>query len=177
MKTAKQYMLESLEAFGKLFQLPDPTPEYLETIQMALRSHKWKLSQFINALNALTQDERYAEASRFGKYPTIYDYLRIDRQIRSKNFYDALSSYLSGNWWKREIVLELATPAQMNAIESAGGLKKLYERANNDLPTPVYKLVDVVAQNESEAPTKTITTAMRIGAIKPIKQIMQQPVS
>lgn len=166
MKTPKQQMLASLEAFGKLFQLPSPTPDYLEAIQTVLKFHNWDIDQFNNALNALTQDDKYAEISRFGKYPTIHDYLRVDKQIKSAPFYQALSRYMSGSWWEKDTILELATPQQMNAIEISGGLSKLYERANGEMATPIYKLIDIVAQNESEAPSDAIDNSHRIG--KPI---------
>ena len=39
------------------------------------------------------------------------------------------------------------------------------------MPTPVYKLVDIVAENESEAPTELIDTGHRIGAPTTLKQI------
>lgn len=174
MKTAKQHMLESLEAFGKLFQLPRPTADYLETIQIALRSHNWKLSQFNNALNMLTQDAEYAETARFGKYPTIYDYLRIDKQTKSAPFYNALSKYLSGDWWEKENVMKLATTEQANALLLSGGLNNLYERATGEIKTPVYKLVDIVTRNENESPEELIDTQHRIGQPTAMAQIMAE---
>lgn len=174
MKTAKQHMLESLEAFGKLFQLPRPTPEYLETIQIALRANKWMLSDFNNALNQLTQDESYAETARFGKYPTIYDYIRIKKQTKSAEFYKKLGSYLSGNWWEKETLLQIATPEQRNAITLSGGLENLYKRATSEIATPVYKLLDFVSKNEDESPTEIIDLEHRMDGPQPIKQIISK---
>ena len=174
MKTAKQYMLEYLEAFGKMFNLPEPEAAYLETIQEALHVKGWKLSEFSAVLNALTIDDKYAESARFGKYPMLYDYLRIKKRIDSKEFYDSLSAYLSGCWWEKETVLALATPEQSNALLAAGGLSRLYDRATGDIPTPVNKLIDIVAEHEEEAPTQTIDTSHRIGAPNSLKQIILQ---
>lgn len=174
MKTARQYITEALIKFGRLFQLPEPQAEYVDAIHNALHAKKWKLSTFMDVLNSMTTDQNYAETARFGKYPTIYDYLRIEKQRKSANFYQVLTSYLGGNWWEKEIVLELATEQQINAITMAGGLENLYNRATSDTPTPVYKIVDIVAQNETESPEQLIDTSHRIGQTTPIAQIMAQ---
>lgn len=168
---ATEMIINLFTKFGVLYQLPAPDPEYVIAVQEYLSAHKWKLSELNGALNALLKDEKYAETARFGKYPAISDFFRVKQQIDSKPFYDALSSYLSGNWWEKDDILALATPEQMNAIETSGGLSKLYERANGEMATPVYKLVDIVAQNESEAPTETIDNSHRIGAPQTLKQI------
>lgn len=173
-KTAKQKMMESLIAFGKLYQLPMPSADYLETLQTALRAYKWRLSDFNNVLNQLVKDDTYAEIARFGKYPTIHDFLRIKQRLDSKPFYDALSAYLSGAWWEKENVLALATPAQSNALLLAGGLQNLYGRATGDISTPVYKLIDVVAAKESEAPEELIDVGHRIGAPASLQQITKK---
>ena len=172
MKTPKQIMLEHLEIFGKMFNLPAPDTTYLETIQQALHVKGWKVSEFLAVLNALTTDDKYAESARFGKYPMMYDYLRIKKRIDSKDFYDSLAAYLSGCWWEKETVLALATPEQSNALIAAGGLSRLYERATGDIPTPVHKLLDIVSEHEEEAPSITIDTDHRIGAPQTIKQII-----
>ena len=174
MKTARQYMTEALVIFGKHFQLPTPEPEYIESIQEALRSRAWKLSDFMGVLNHLETDDKYAESARFGKYPMLYDYLRIKKRIDSKDFYDSLSAYLSGCWWEKETVLALATPEQSNALIAAGGLSNLYQRATGDMPTPVTKLVDIVADHEEESPSQTIDTSHRIGKTEPLKQIISK---
>ena len=158
--------------FGILSQLPTPDPEYVVSIQEYLSAQKWRLTDLSNVLNVLLKDEKYAESAKFGKYPTIHDFLRIKQRFDSKEFYDALSSYLSGNWWEKDNVLALVSPAQANAIMQAGGLSNLYQRATSDMPTPVYKLVDVVAENESEVPTELIDTEHRIGSPTTLKQIM-----
>lgn len=163
-KTVKQRMMESLIAFGKMYQLPMPTADYLETLQAALHAYKWRLSEFNNVLNLLLKDDKYAEFARFGKYPTIHDYLRIKQRINSKPFYDSLSAYLSGDWWEKDNVLALASPAQATAIMQAGGLTTLYQRATSDRAIPVYKLVDIVAENESATPTEATDTGHRLGA-------------
>lgn len=173
-KTSRQYITEALIRFGRLFQLPEPQAEYVDAIHNALHTQKWKLSTLLNVLNRLSTDQAYAETARFGKYPTIYDYLRIEKQLKSANFYQVLTSYLSGNWWEKETIFELATEQQENAITLAGGLENLYNRATSDIPTPVYKLVDIVAQNESEAPEQLIDTSHRIGQPTPMAQIMAQ---
>ena len=160
--------------FGILYQLPTPDPEYVVSIQEYLSGQKWRLSELGYVLNALLKDEKYAESARFGKYPTINDFLRINTQRESKSFYYALSSYLSGNWWEKDNVLALATPAQINAIMQAGGLSNLYQRATGDKSTPVYKLVDIIAENESEVPTELIDTDHRIGAPTTLKPIFKQ---
>lgn len=164
-------MLDYLEAFGKMFNLPAPDAEYLEVIQQALHVKGWKLSDFSTVLNALTTDDKYAESARFGKYPMLYDYLRIKKRIDSKDFYDALSAYLSGCWWEKETVLALATPEQSNALLSAGGLSRLYERATSDIPTPVHKILDIVAEHEEDAATELIDTTHRIGKPTSLAQI------
>lgn len=171
-KTVKQRMLESLIAFGRLFQLPPPQADYFETLRAALHNYSWRLSEFNEVLNILVKDEKYIEFARFGKYPLISDYLRIRQQLKSKPFYDSLSAYLSGCYWEKENILALASPAQKNAILQAGGLENLYQRATGDMPTPVYKLVDIVAENESEAPTELIDTDHRIGAPTTMKKII-----
>lgn len=179
-KTVKQKMLESLIAFGKMYQLPTPSADYLETLQAALHSDtqngqpKWRLHDFHKVLNLLLRDDKYAECARFGRYPTVHDFFRIRKQIDSNDFYTALSMYLSGAWWEKDRVLSLASPAQANAIMQAGGLSCLYERAHGDIPTPVYKLVDMIAQNESEAPTEIIDTEHRIEKPQTLKQITQE---
>lgn len=172
MKTPKQIMLEHLEMFGKMFNLPAPDATYLETIQQALHVKGWKISEFLAVLNALTTDDKYAESARFGKYPMLYDYLRIKKRIDSKDFYDSLAAYLSGCWWEKETVLALATPEQSNALIAAGGLSNLYQRASGDMPTAVTKLVDIVAEHEEESPSQTIDTSHRIGKTEPLKQII-----
>ena len=171
-KTIKQKMMESLIAFGKMYQLPTPSAEYLETLQAVLDAYKWRLSEFNNVLNQLLKDNKYADFARFGKYPTIHDFLRIKQMFVSKKFYDALGSYLSGNWWEKDNVIALASPTQTNAIMQAGGLENLYRRATGDMPTPVYKLIDVVAENESEVPTELIDTEHRICSPTTLKQII-----
>ena len=173
-KTTKQKMLESLEAFGRLFQLPSPPIEYFETLRTALHNYGWRLSEFNSVLNILVKDEKYAEIARFGKYPLISDYLRIRQQLKSKPFYETLSAYLSGCWWEKDNVLALASPAQENAIMMAGGLSNLYNRANSEKATPVYKLADIIAENESNAPTERIEITQRIGGPAPLQQITQK---
>lgn len=168
---ATKCVIDLFTKFGVLCQLSAPDPEYVIAIQEYLSIHHWKLSELNKVLNTLLKDEKYIETARFGKYPTINDLFRIKQQIDSKPFYDALSSYLSGNWWEKENILALATPEQMNAIATSGGLSKLYERANGEMATPVYKLVDIVAQNESESPTEIIDTTARIGAPVEFNQI------
>lgn len=172
-KTARQYMTELLIKFGYAFQLPEPQAEYIDTIYNALHENKWTIKEFANVLNILVSDTEYSKSARFGKYPILYDFLRIKKQIKSKDFYDTLSSYLSGEWWKKDEILAIATEAQMNAITTSGGLSKLYERANGEMSTPVYKLMDIVSRNESDSPTEIIGTDNRIGAPKTLKQITQ----
>ena len=171
-KTVKQKMLDSLEAFGKLFQLPPVPADYFETLRAALHNYGWRLSEFNAVLNILVKDEKYAETARFGKYPMISDYLRIKQLQQSKPFYDALSAYLSGCFWEKDNVLALASPAQENAIMMAGGLSGLYRRTKGDIPTPVYKLINIIAENEANAPTERIDNQHRIGAPISMKQIV-----
>ena len=171
-KTPKQYMTESLIKFGRLFQLPEPPAEYIDAIYNALHCYHWSLKQFVTVLNQLVNDPKYTETARFGKYPTLYDFLHTKTKLDSKPFYDALSAYLSGDWWAKDDVLALATTEQINAISAAGGLSKLYERANGEMATPVYKLVDIVSENETEAPVELIDTEHRIGGPVSMKQIM-----
>lgn len=174
-KTSRQYMTEFLIKFGRMFQLPEPPAEYIDAIYTALQGYNWTTNQFATVLNELLKDEKYTEQSaRFGKYPMISDYLRIKQRSESKPFYDALSLYLSGNWWAKDDVIALASPAQSNAILQAGGLSNLYQRATGEMPTPVYKLIDVVAENESEVPTELIDTEHRIGKPQSLKQITQE---
>lgn len=172
MQTPKQYVLLYLERFGKAFQLPSPSADYVETILMALHERNWKLSDFSKVLNTLLTDDKYAESARFGKYPMLYDFLRVKHRLESKDFYDSLAAYLSGCWWEKETVLALATPEQSNALIAAGGLSRLYERATGDIPTPIHKLLDIVSEHEEEAPNTTIDTDHRIGAPQTIKQII-----
>lgn len=170
-KTPKQYMTEYLISFGRMFQLPEPPAEYIDAIYNALHTYQWTLKQFATVLNQLIHDEKYAETARFGKYPTINDFIRIKKQTESRPFYEALSAYLSGAFWEKDNVIALATPTQQNAITLAGGLKNLYNRATGDVPTPIYKLVDIVANNESESPEELIDTQHRIGRPLTIQQI------
>lgn len=174
MKTARQYMTEYLISFGKMYQLNRPEPEYIETIQRALRTYGWKVSDFQKALKQLLQDDSYAELARFGKYPTIHDFLRVKQRLDSKPFYDALSAYLAGAWWEKETLLALATPAQSNALLLAGGLKNLYARATGDMSIPVYKLLDIVATKESENPTEPVDFSNRIGTTSSLQQITEK---
>lgn len=172
MKTVKQFMMEQLIVFGKLYQLPNvPSPEYLEALQVALRSYGWKLGDFRKVLSQLTQDDSYAETARFGKYPTIHDFLRVKKAMDSTPFYTALAAYLSGDWWEKENVKKLATPEQNNALVLAGGLNILFQRATGEKSTPVYKLVELVAKNELEAPLEKIDTTNRIGGPAAMYQI------
>lgn len=175
MKTPRQYMTELLIKFGRMFQLPEPPAEYVDAIYTALHGQNWTVKQFAIALNILVSDKNYTEQSaRFGKYPMISDFLRTKQKNDSKEFYNSLSAYLSGDWWEKENVLALASPAQANAILQAGGLSNLFQRATGDMPTPVYKLVDMIAENESEAPTELIDTDHRIGAPTTLKQISEE---
>lgn len=173
-KNIKQQMLESLIAFGKMYQLPTPSRDYFEVLRAVLHNYKWRLSEFNNALQMLLTDDRYADSARFGKYPTINDFLRVRQKLKSAAFYRALGEYLSGDGWKKDEVLSLATPEQKNALLTAGGLSNLYLRANGDVPTPIYKLVDIVVKNEMDAPTELIDTDHRIGTPMSFKQLMQQ---
>lgn len=157
--------------FGVLYQLPTPDPEYVVGIQEYLSVQGWRLSELSSVLNALVKDEKYAESAKFGKYPTINDFLRIKAQKDSQPFYESLTSYLSGCFWEKENVLKYASPAQANAIMMAGGLSNLYQRATGDMPTPVYKLVDIITEYEAEAPTEKIDTTHRIGGPATMKQI------
>lgn len=172
MKTSLQAVTEAFIKFGKLYQLDRPEPEYIDLVIEALRSHGWKVKDFMNTLNQLVHDDKYAECAKFGKYPTIHDFLRVKHRLESKDFYDSLAAYLSGCWWEKETVLALATPEQSNALIAAGGLSRLYERATADIPTPVHKLLDIVSEHEEEAPNTTIDTDHRIGAPQTIKQII-----
>ena len=165
-------IIDMFTKFGVLYQLPTPDPEYVVSIQEYLSADRWNLRELGGVLNALIKDEKYAESAKFGKYPTINDILRIKKRSDSKPFYDSLSAYLSGCYWEKENVLALASPAQANAILQAGGLSNLYQRATGDVPTPVYKLVDIVAENESAAPTERIDNEHRIGAPTTMKQII-----
>ena len=171
-KTTKQKMLDSLEAFGKLYQLPPVPVDYFETLRAALHNYGWHLSEFNAALNILVKDEKYAETARFGKYPTINDYIRVRQQSQSKPFYESLSAYLAGAWWEKDNVIALANPAQQNALLLSGGLSNLYARATGEKATPVYKLLEIVAENEAEAPVERIDTEHRIGGPVSMKQIM-----
>lgn len=170
-KTPKQLMMESFVMFGKMFQLPFPDPDYVEAVQIALRSYGWTIGDFKQVLNQLTRDDSYAETARFGKYPTIHDFLRIKKQFDSQPFYSALGAYLAGDWWAKDTIKQLATAEQANAIMLAGGLDNLYNRATGDKPTPVYKLVELVAKNEAEAPAERIDTTNRIGSPVAMAQI------
>lgn len=164
-------IIDMFTKFGVLCQLPAPDPEYVIAVQEYLSAHNWRLSELNSVLNALLKDEKYAETIRFNKYPTIPDFFRIKKKTDSKPFYDALSAYLSGCFWEKENVYALASPAQANAIMQAGGLENLYQRATGDMPTPVYKLVDMIAEAESDAPTDLIDTKHRIGAPTTLKKI------
>lgn len=172
MKTAKQHMMEELLQFGIVFQLPRVELAYLEAIQAELRARRWMLSDFKKALVFLKSDPAYADAARFGKWPTINDFLRARKEIGSKAFYVALSNYLAGDYWEKETIARIATPEQKNALTLAGGLQNLYARATGDTPTPIYKLIDLVAQNESEAPAQVIDTTRQISAPSSIGQIL-----
>lgn len=169
-KTPRQYLTEFLIKFGRMFQLPEPPAEYVDAIYNALHDYGWTIKQFVLVLNTLVKDTKYTEQSaRFGKYPMISDYLRIKQRIDSKPFYDSLSAYLSGDWWEKDNVLALASPAQATAIMQAGGLTTLYQRATSDRAIPVYKLVDIVAENESATPTEATDTGHRLGASTTMK--------
>lgn len=173
-KSVKQYMMEDLIMFGKMYQLQYPDPDYVEVLQIALRNHGWTLGNFRNALNQLTYDDTYAETAKFGKYPTIHDFLRIKKQSDSQPFYSALSAYLSGDWREKDTIKQIATPEQHNAILLAGGLENLYARATGDKPTPICKLVALVAKNESEVPATRIDTTHRVGGPASMQQITQK---
>lgn len=166
-----EIIINMFTKFGVLCQLPTPDPEYVIGIQEYLSNQGWRLSELTSVLNALLKDEKYAESAKFGRYPMIQDFLRIKKRYDSKPFYESLSAYLSGCYWEKENILALASPAQANAIMQAGGLENLYQRATGDMPTPVYKLVDMIAENESEAPTEVIDTDHRISAPTTLKQI------
>lgn len=163
-KTAIQYMQEILNKFRILMQLPPLEPEYIVCIQMELRARKWRLSDFKKAVDSLMQDEKYAAEARFGKYPTIQDFLRVRSTTASKAFYAALARYLQGDWWEKETVLNLATGPQLNALTLAGGLGNLYDRAHADYATPINKLLDLVAENEGEAPVEIIDEKRQLAA-------------
>lgn len=175
-KKAQQVMMEELVCFSQLCQLPLPDPMYLKALMKALHAYKWTISDFKKALHYLTQDDSYAEIARFGKYPTLHDFLRVKKQADSQPFYRALSAYLAGDWWEKDTIKELATPEQANAIYLSGGLENLYARATGDKPTPVYKLVEIVSKNESDTPVEIIDNSHRIGAPASMKQIMDETV-
>lgn len=162
MKTAKQYLMESLIIFGQMFQLPKPSPEYLESIQVALRAYGWTVGDFKKVLWQLVKDDSYAESARFGKYPTIHDFLRVKKQLEAQPFYTALSAYLSGDWFVKEHINKIATPAQKDALLMSGGLENLYARATDEKSTPIYKLLNLVANNEN-ANNKNDNSVLTIG--------------
>lgn len=168
-------IIKMFTKFGVLYQLPTPDPEYVLAIQEYLSLHRWHLSDISSVLNALLKDEKYAESAKFGKYPTPNDFFRIKHRSDSQDFYDSLSAYLSGAYWEKENVLKYATSAQINAIMQVGGLEHLYQRATGDIPTPVYKLVDMVAETESEVPIELIDTEHRLGKPQTLKQIEERP--
>lgn len=175
-KTVKQIMMEELIVFSKLCQLPLPEPVYLQAIMKGLHDYKWNLGDFKRALRYLTQDDSYAENAKFGRYPTLHDFLRVKKQADSQHFYRALSLYLAGDWWEKDTIKQIATPEQANAIYLSGGLENLYARATGDKPTPVYKLVEIVAKNEADSPVQIIDNSHRIGAPASMKQIMDETV-
>jgi hypothetical protein len=147
---AKNYLTQLLFVFGKLFQLSKPEAEYIEALYMALHNYGWTTADLKRVINELTRDEKYVEISRFGKYPTIADFVRVKHELDSKPFYDALRAYLSGDWWMKEEIWELATDEQKIAIEYNGGLTKLWERATDSTSKqiPVYKLIESVQKSE-----------------------------
>lgn len=168
-------MTELLIKFGRMFQLPEPPAEYVDSIYNALHGQNWTVKQFAAILNQLVTDKAYTEQSaRFGKYPMISDYLRVKKQSESKEFYESLSAYLSGCYWEKENIASLATPEQRNAITLAGGLENLYQRATGNMPTPVYKLIDIITENELEAPAELIDTEHRISGPATLKQILNK---
>ena len=79
---ATPMVIEALETFGKVFQLPPPAPEYIEAIQAELSANKWTLGQMRAALNYLKYDPEYNRAAKYNKYPTICDYNRADFALK-----------------------------------------------------------------------------------------------
>ena len=71
-------MTQAFIKFGKLFQLPEPTAEYVQAIQQELSDKKWTIGRLQDALEWLKYDTGYNEASRYNKYPTICDLYRAD---------------------------------------------------------------------------------------------------
>ena len=80
---ATPYVIETLEQFGRAFQLPPPAPEYIETIQTELSESKWTVRRMRQALNYLKYDPEYNRAAKYNKYPTICDYHRADFALRN----------------------------------------------------------------------------------------------
>lgn len=66
--------------FGKLFQLPEPSAEYVQAIQVELSKDKWTIKRLGNALNWLKGDVEYNITARYNKYPTICDIYRADHE-------------------------------------------------------------------------------------------------
>ena len=169
---ATKKVIALFQRFGILFQLPAPDPEYVMAIQEFLSSKHWKLSDLEKAFTQLVADEIYVETAKFGKYPTINDFLRVRQQTESQPFYRALSAYLAGDWWEKDTINQIATPEQRNAILLAGGLENLHARATGEKPTAIHKLLEIVAQNVAESPTELIDTSHRIGAPSTMEQIV-----
>jgi len=67
--------------FGKLFQLPEPSAEYITAIQEELSGNKWTIKRIQVALEWLKYDNGYNDASRYNKYPTICDIYRADAEV------------------------------------------------------------------------------------------------
>lgn len=148
---AKNYLTQLLYVFGKLFQLPKPDVEYIEALYVALHNYGWTTTDLKRVINQLTRDEKYIDVARFGKYPTISDFVRVKHELDSKPFYNALRAYLSGDWWMKEDVLELATDEQRIAIGYNGGLEKMWEKATDSSKAiPVYKIIESVQKSEPE---------------------------
>lgn len=68
--------------FGKLFQLPEPSAEYVQAIQEELSDNTWTIERLVDALDWLKGDTEYNISARYNKYPTICDIYRADYEYK-----------------------------------------------------------------------------------------------
>lgn len=82
---ATKHCLSLFQKFGVMCQLPEPSPEYVVSIQEYLSKQQWKMRDLKHALGWLLLDEDYQNnVARFNKYPAITDFVRAKKAVDEK---------------------------------------------------------------------------------------------
>lgn len=82
MDKARAIIVKSLMKIKDAFSLPEkPSAGYLDVIINKFHEDHWFVSQVNAAVDALISDREYAEAAKYGRYPTYADFSRVRAEL------------------------------------------------------------------------------------------------